>query len=211
MAKPVNVRDIVKIELYSTGLSIAVGITGSYIFREFQYSNVNPWLNMALLFTVPHVGLLLGANRKLRQLLDFDSSIEIIGQSFARKGRKIPFKADGKNQSDIFMFSIGNDTSQAVEIDSITISDEGNNYTTSLPDLEYFIRKGWSRQQRNLSAFARRYWTKDERLSTIEYQTRMNILLSVNGLIIDRGDRRSGRYAIPPSALNGILRPFLAN
>ncbi len=203
MAKTINVRNIMILELWSTGLAIAVGVTGSYILHEFQYSNVNPWLNIALLFTAPHAGLLLGAHHKLRQELDYKSGIEIVGQSLARKGRKIPFKADGRNR-DIFMFSIPWNSSkpntESLKLDSFKVIIDDIDYTVSLSDMESFIRTAWHKQRNGKPGLSRPYWTKEHRprLKTLEYNARMDILLSIPGVILDRSQGRSGRLANSP-------------
>lgn len=200
MAKKINPKNIVILEASATVLCTAFGLIGSYALgRFYPYLTIDTGLNVALSWIIPHTPILFAVTDSLRHELGLKSPVSIIGQSLGGKRRKIPFKANGQDR-DIFMFSIGNETNEVIEIDSITVSIDDNNYTISLSDLEYFIRKGWTRQRNNLSAFARRHWTKNERLSTIEYQTRMRILLSINGLVIDRGERRSGKLALPPSA-----------
>ena len=189
------------LETSATVLCTTFGLVGSYALSRFYPSltMADAGFNVAISWIIPHVPIIFAVTDSLRHELGLKSPTSIIGQSLGGKGRKIPFAANGKNR-DIFMFSIGNETNEVVEINSITVSRDDNNYTTSLSDLEYFIRKGWARQRQRLSAFSRRYWMKNERLSTVEYQARMSILLSIDGLIVDRGERRSGRLAIPPSA-----------
>ncbi len=203
MAKNVNAKDIAILELWSTGLAVSVGATYSFILRELHYSNVNPWLNMALLFAIPHTGLLFGAHHKLRQSLNLKSGIEIIGNSFSKRtGRKIPFSANGKD-GNILMSSIpwlNSDNIEEPETESFTVRIGDIDYTVTLAEMESFIRAAWNRQRAGTSGLSRTYWTRDRRprLKTLEYNARMIILSSVPGLILDRSQGRSGRLAISP-------------
>ncbi len=200
MTKKINAKNIVVLGLSGTVLGTAFGAISTYPLQVFwPHSQVNGLLNITLVLCSLYGPLAYSAFDSLRHELGYKSPTSIIGQSLGGKRRKIPFKANGQDK-DIFMFSVDNEANEVVEMDSITVSVNDNNYTTSLSDLEYFIRKGWARQRQRLSAFSRRYWMKNERLSTVEYQARMSILLSIDGLIVDRGERRSGRLAIPPSA-----------
>ncbi len=216
MAKKINAKNIVILELWSTGLAVTVGATYSFIFRELHYSNVNTWFNIALLFAVPHTGLLFGAHHKLRQGLDLKSGVEVVGQSLGRKGRKIPFRANGQDR-DIFMSVIPwiNSTSdlELPRLDNFKVTIDDIDYTVSTSEMESFVRTAWHRQRNGKPGLSRPYWTQQHRprLKTLEYNARMDILLVTPGLVLDRSQGRSGRLANSPlltiEALDSLFAP----
>lgn len=219
MPKTINIKDIAIVELWSTGLAISVGATYSFIFRELHYSNVNTWLNIALLFAVPHTGLLFGAHHKLRQALNLKSGVEVIGQSLGGKRRKIPFKANGRDR-DIFMSAIPipwiNSTLSIEDdsrLDNFKVTIDDIDYTVSASEMESFVRTAWHRQRNGKPGLSRPYWTKEHRprLKTLEYNARMDILSVAPGLILDRSQGRSGRLANSPlltiEALGDLFTP----
>jgi hypothetical protein len=122
-------------------------------------------------------------------------------------GRKIPINAGDKSK-DIFMqtlqLSSGSSTTEQISyepVDTISIWYDENEYTLTLPEIEKFIG-----QAKN--GFSRNYWTRQHRprLKTLEYNIRMWALASVDGLVINRSEGRSGRLSVSPNEAIQIIR-----
>lgn len=132
--------------------------------------------------------------------------------------RAIPFGANGK-QSHIFM-SILPWMKPQPEMDSqpefdlptiFTSTIDGNDYSVTLPEIETFVRTAWRKQRIGEAGLSRPYWTRrhQPRLRPLEYYTRLNILLSCSGLVLDRSQRRSGRLSVPPAlAIKALQSQF---
>jgi hypothetical protein len=84
--------------------------------------------------------------------------------------------------------------------DAFTVSMDGNDYTVTEPEIDHFLRTAWRLQRQGKHGLSRAYWTRRHRppLHRLEYDVRMMVLLSLDGLIVDRGERRSGRLTLPP-------------
>lgn len=127
-------------------------------------------------------------------------------------GRKVPINYSGGRQSHVFLSAlplIGQkpvtdstfDQPESVALpQQFTVTIEGNPYTVSLNDMRDFLYVAWRRQRAGYNGLSRKYWCKDRRptISKLEYSVRLHILLAVDGLIVDRGERRSGRLSVPP-------------
>lgn len=84
--------------------------------------------------------------------------------------------------------------------DSWTVEINGVRNTVTEAELSTFLTKVWRRQRSGFSGLSRTYWMREHRprLRRQEYEARLTILLGVGGLIVDRGERRSGRLILPP-------------
>src|SRR3989304_4662040 len=96
--------------------------------------------------------------------------------------------------------------------DQFTVTVDGLPYTLQLPQIQDFLYTAWRRQRAGLPGLSRFYWTEErrpERFNRQLYDALMVLLSSVEGLIVDRGERRSGRLAAPPQlsirAIQGVL------
>ena len=58
----------------------------------------------------------------------------------------------------------------------------------------------WRRQVQLKSPFSRRYWTRQRRprLKTLQYNTMMILMMSLNGLVVNRDEGRSGILTLSP-------------
>lgn len=74
---------------------------------------------------------------------------------------------------------------------------QGLDYTVTRGELENFLYTAWKRQRNNKAGLSRTYWTKTQRLQRELYEARI-LILDSSGLIVDRGERRSGRLTVPP-------------
>lgn len=89
---------------------------------------------------------------------------------------------------------------------TFTVLVDGLDHTVTLDEIDYFIRKVWALQRLGKNGLSRKYWTRTHKpaLDRLHYDTRVNLLLMA-GIIVDRGDKRSGRLAVPPNkALDAI-------
>ena len=95
--------------------------------------------------------------------------------------------------------------------DIFTVTIEDNEHSVTLDEIETFTRKAWNRQRAGKAGLSRTYWTRQHRprLRPLENYTRVNVLLSVNGLILDRSKRRSGRLGVSPLiAIQALQKQF---
>lgn len=199
----------------ATVASVSTGLVGSYVWSKFGY-DVDYGLVVASswLLTVG-VPSLIVSMETLRRTLGERKPVTVTVGGDRRGRRAIPVTANGK-PSHVFLSSIpwlrlpegevgAGSSSQAGGGDPLpqtfTVEVEGNNYSVTIDEVETFVRGAWRRQLRGAAAFSRPYWTREHRprLKPIEYYTRLNVLLSCTGLVLDRGPRRSGRLAVPPA------------
>ncbi len=89
---------------------------------------------------------------------------------------------------------------EEAQMASFMVEIDGIGYTVLWPEMEDFVRGIWARQRVGKPGMSRPYWTTQYRppLTTREYNARINVLLGVNGLILDRGQGRSGRLSVSP-------------
>ncbi len=204
MGRKINAGNVRILTLSGTILGAACGAIGTYPLHIFYpYAQVNVWLNISLILTPLYGGLAYAAIDSLRHELGWRSPVKIISNSFDRPRRKIPFSSNEKD-GNIFMFSIPwikpSTEKQELKLESFTVQIDDIDYTISLSDMESFIRSAWYRQRNGKNGLSRNYWTRQHRprLKILEYYIRMNVLSSVPGLILDRGQGRSGRLANSP-------------
>lgn len=69
-----------------------------------------------------------------------------------------------------------------------------------LPTVETFLHRAYGRQWDRRPPFSRRYWTQERRppLDTSAYYAVLTLLVA-HGLIVNRGERRSGKLLLQPS------------
>jgi hypothetical protein len=208
--KKLSAKNIGILSLTTTGLGISVSFGISYIM-EWETG----W-TIALINTIANTPLLLASSDALRQELGLRSPIQIIGNSRKRAfGRKIPINIDGK-QSNIFMQTLSlasglpQQDYEPAKIDTISIWYEENEYTLTIAEIEEFIYVAWRRQSQKKNGLSRQYWTKKRRprLKTLEYNIRIWVLVSCDGLIIDRSEGRSGRLAVSPKEAILAIRSY---
>jgi len=71
-------------------------------------------------------------------------------------------------------------------------------------DLSRALRLAWHRRHRN--PWSRNAMMDSVLLSRDEYDAMMNLLQSVPGVVLDRGERRSGRIRLPPMTALEMVR-----
>lgn len=132
----------------------------------------------------------------------------------ATPSRAIPYTANGKSG---YVFNYATSAfdwmTKARQDDDVmlpedfTISVDGATHTITEPEIDFFIRRAWSKQRAGRAGLSRAYWTKTLRpaLSRQEYEARMTLLLSVPRLVINRSERRSGKLSVPPQTAKRAL------
>jgi hypothetical protein len=209
--KRLSAKNIAILAGTTTGLGVSVSLGISYIMEW-----PTTW-TIALVNTIANTPLLLASSDALRQELGLRSPIQIIGNGSKRAfGRKIPINVEGK-QSNIFMQTLSlasglpKQEYEPATIDTVSVWYDENEYTLTIPELEEFIYVVWRRQGQKKNGFSRSYWTKQRRprLKTLEYNVRMWLLVSCDGLTVDRSEGRSGRLAVPPDEAIKIIRSNL--
>ncbi len=207
MKQEINAENIKTLALYTTILSATAGAASSYpLHVMYPDLDVNILFNTTAFICFTHTLLAFAAQDGLRREFGWRSPVKIIKNSFTRSRRKIPLNANGKS-SDIFMSSISLPSLHAEETESFTVRINNINYTVPLSDMENFIRAVWARQRNGEPGLSRTYWVKQRRprLKTVEYDVRIRILENVPGLILDRGQGRSGRLAASPLLIMDAL------
>lgn len=206
MAK-LNLKDIMTIYGAATFASISTGLVGSYVWSKFDY-NVDYGLvvSSTWLLTVGVPSVLVSASTLKEKLGERrENTVRAIGGQQNR--RAIPMTANGR-QSHIFLSSIPflkyQPEQPQVEAELPTVFQceiDGNGYSITTDELETFIRTAWKRQRAGNAGLSRPYWTRQHkpRLKPLEYYCRLNVLLTCNGLILDRSKRRSGRLSVSPA------------
>ncbi len=201
-ARKVSATNVIKLSGTTTVLSLGVGASGSFLLSNW-YPNISVSTCMTWAWIVPHFYILVAAVDTLREELGFRSPARIVGNWGKRTfGRRIPVNA-GDKSTDIFMQVLPFTTTKnqdVVELETITVWYNDTSYTITIPELEEFLYVAWRRQSQEKSPFSRDYWTRQRRprLKTLEYNLRMTVLISVDGLVIDRGERRSGKLTLEP-------------
>jgi len=113
-----------------------------------------------------------------------------------------------QGSTNVFMSLIGwSDDQKRDMADSYTVSIAGSAFTLTEVEIEDFLAGAWRRQRAGHPGLSRQYWTSQHRprLRRLEYQARLELISSVQGLVLDREERRSGRLALPPKlALQAI-------
>ncbi len=166
---------------------------------------------MALINMIANTPLLLACSDALRQELGLRSPTHIVG-NWTRKifGRKIVVNA-GDKKTDIFMQTLAlssSNKSEIIELETITVWYDDNEYTISMSELEEFLYVSWLRQTQTKNAFSRDYWTKQRnpRMKTLRYNIIMLALTNCDGLITDRSEKRSGTLNIRPDLAMKIIK-----
>lgn len=156
------------------------------------------------------------ASDSLLKSLGRRSPITISTRGGHSQGRKVPINYR-EGQSHLFLSALPrlkhhDKTDLMVEADPIptveipqifTVDMDGFCYEVPITDLRDFLYKAWARQRVGKPGFSRNYWMKDHRpkkLDRQQYDAMIAILSSVNGLLLNRDQRRSGRLALPPEA-----------
>lgn len=201
-----NARDIATIYAASTFASVSTGLVGSYIWQSLGGVRVDYGLVTAstwfLVVGLPSVTV---SGATLRRKLGEMTGTQVTAIAARNTGRKIPVSSNGK-QSHLFM-SVApvfqratlRNNEPAMPCQFIATL-QGVEYTVLQGELEEFLYATWRRQRAGKPAMSRNYWTRQRRprLRTVEYNARIAILQSIDGLILDRSRARSGRLSLPP-------------
>lgn len=198
--------------------SITTGLVGGYLWghlgghTDYVLAVGGTWL---LTVGLPSVA---ASAESLRRVLGRQAAPSIHASNRAG-GRTIPLTVDGRTTS-LFLSSLlwfnqthrSQDELSPLLPEQFTVTVEGVPYTLSLPQIEAFLYHAWRRQRARQPGLSRAYWTverRPDRLSRHLYDALMTLLCSVDGLVLDRGERRSGRLAVPPQlSLQAIQGTF---
>jgi hypothetical protein len=92
-----------------------------------------------------------------------------------------------------------------LEFEYISVDADGIPHTFREDELADFLRRAW--RWRNRRPWSRkRHLATDIRLTRREYDAIMTLLLSVNSIVYDRDQNRSGKIKLPPGACLHIVR-----
>lgn len=190
-----------------TVAAVTTGLVGSYLLHKGGYQVDTGSLVAATWLTTIGVPHCLAFSRSIARNLGERDPYRIAVQSSIKPQRAIPVNAWGK-ASHIFAFAFP-DGPRVEETPNAFTVDLGNGDTTlTYTDVEDFLRATWRRQRSGRAGLSRRYHTKTRRprLEPVTYNAMITLLLSVDGLVVDRGERRSGRLSMPPQhTLNTLL------
>ena len=83
-----------------------------------------------------------------------------------------------------------------------TVTIDGIPYDVPITQLREFLSKAFSRQRGGKSPFSRNYWMQTHRpkFDRTEYDAIMTLLTGLEGLVINRSEKRSGKLVMPPEA-----------
>jgi len=199
--------------------SISTGLVGGYLWQHWGgQTDYVVTVGVTWLITVGVPSVLISAE-SLRRILGQREGLSISASSRVLR-RSIPLTVNGR-ASALFLSSVSwlkpggvDDQAPAAAYlpDQFAVTVDGLPYTLQLPQIQDFLYIAWRRQRAGLPGLSRSYWTEErrpERLSRQLYDALMVLLSSVEGLIIDRGERRSGRLSAPPQlsikAIQGVL------
>jgi hypothetical protein len=210
MAK-LDLRDISIAYAGATAASVSTAVAGSYVWSKFGYDvDYGLVISSAWLLTVGVPSCLVSMETLRRKLGEKQqTTVSAVAGSGRIGNRSIPVYSGIEKRAHMFMSSISllrpqldpQPYSQPIDLpDTFTVNIDDNSYSVTVGEIEAFLRGAWNRQRRGDPAFSRPYWTRQARprLKPIEYYARLNVLMSVPDLILDRSKRRSGRLAVPP-------------
>ncbi len=208
MTKQINFKNIAIGTLASFTFNASIGYSLAY-FLEF-----NPVGGFLAANLLCHIPMSIAVSDALRQELGLKSPMSIVGNWTGRPASKVKVSANGKSR-DIFMSMLPSGLQPALEenhqLDTITIFMNGERYDVPFHKIEEFVYSAYSRQRQKKSGLSRRYWAELRRptITTLDYNLMMKILSSVDGLIINRSEKRSGQIATSPrEALKLIKETF---
>lgn len=164
------------------------------------------------------------AVESLAKALGKKTPVQIIANA-GSQGRAVPINYGNGKQSHVYLSAISQplkllgsrdtETQQPSQISipqSFTVVMDGTQYNVPLPDIRDFIYSVWQRQRNGHQyPFSRTHFTKHKRpkMHTKEYQALMLVLDQVPNLVVNRGQGRSGKLALPPEAtvksLQGLM------
>ncbi len=205
MAKQINAKNLAVMIPASLLFNASIGLSTAY-FSELPF--LGPFL-LANLFC--HIPMSLAVSDAIRQELGLRSPAQISGNWTARSGRKITINAGEKNKKDIFLSLLPGPSQQTKGIDelkTISIFVDNENHEVPMSKIKDFIYSVWARQRQGHYGLSRRYWTRERhpRLSTLDYKLLMTILKDVPGLIINRGERKSGYLSVSPKRAIDLIQ-----
>ncbi len=189
----------------------ATGLVGGYLWEHLG-GNTDYALSIGVTWFVA-VGLpsIAVSAASLRRALGERQQTAIT----ASPARAIPFTSNGRSgyvfnyatSAFDWMTKTTPDMTDTMLPEDFTISVDGVAHTITEPEIVFFLRRAWSRQRAGQGGLSRLYWTKTMRpaLSRQEYEARMTLLLSVPRLVINRGERRSGKLSVPPETAKRAL------
>lgn len=198
----------------ATVATAAAGAVGGYLWQHYggQTDYVAavgiPWL------VVVGGPSMFVARDRLMVALGQRQPTTVTATAAAGPGRRIPFTAAGGTKQVLMsVLPFSQPDPDPIELpEQFAVSIAGTAHTIMLPQIQDFLYASWKRQRRGLSAFSRKYWLAERRPDRLKRQTYdavMTLLLSVDGLIVDRDQRRSGRLAVPPQlsikAIQGVF------
>lgn len=202
-----NPKQIATAYAGATVASVSTSLVGSFIWQRLGGVEVDTALivSSAWFLTVGIPSVIVSAE-SLRHTLGEKSPNTVTAIGGGRHRRAIPFSINGR-QSHVFLSAIPwlksqEDTTQPqIELPTIfTAIVDDTSHSVTVDELEHFLRGAWRRQRLGEAPFSRPFWTRQSRprLKPLEYYARLNVLLSVEGLILDRQKRRSGKLSVPP-------------
>jgi hypothetical protein len=209
MARKTNFNDVAIAYLGGSVASVATGLVGSYLLVKAGYRvDVGSTVAATWLTTIGVPSCLVFGRSIARSLGERDP-YRISVQSSTKLQRSIPWNVGGSARHVFaFAFPDGPRMASEIETNAFTVNLGSGPITLAHNEVEDFLRATWRRQLSGKAGLSRRYHctTRRPRLEPVTYNAMIVLLLSVDGLVIDRGERRSGKLALPPGyTLNTLL------
>lgn len=221
--------DYKQIAIAYAGASVACVVTGAVsgaLWSEFGgNTDYSIWIGGTWLIVVGMPSLAVASDTLLK-VLGKKEPIKIIGNA-GHQGRAVPINYGNGKRSQVFLSSLtapirlrgsqANDQHkeppqpQMSIPQTFTVVIDGTGYQVPIADIREFLHTAWQRQRQGKPAFSRNWWTKQRRprMHPKEHQAMMLVLDQATGAIVNRGQGRSGKLALPPEAtiksLQGLM------
>lgn len=213
--------DLKQMALAYGGASFAAVVAGSVsggLWAEIGgNTNYSLWIGGSWLVVVGLPSMAVASDTLLRTL-GKKSPIQIISNIGGNQGRKVPINYRNGRQSHVFLSAlpmIGGRQPEPIEVpevpQSFTVMMDDNHYQVPVSEIRDFLHTSWQRQRQGKPAFSRNWWTKTRRpkMHEKQYRALMLVLNKIDGIVINRGQGRSGKLALPPEATVKTLQGLM--
>lgn len=212
MAK-INFKQVVLSYAAGTSASVTTGWVLASLWDHYGGRPDYPTLvGGAWLMTVGIPSCLLAADSIREAFGERRNSVSVSSGPSSVLGRMVPINySSGTKHTFLSSLPMGQDQPEVSTPKSFTVTMDGNDHTIVSNDLDSFLHTAWRLQRQKRHGLSRKYWTRQHRprYHRLEYDAIIFILLSVEGLIVDRGDRRSGRLTLPPKLALNVIKNTL--
>lgn len=216
-------------KLYAKQIAIAyAGATFTTVTTSAMFAQLVEWPMGYTVgwswFAVVGLPSVVVAAESLAKALGKKTPVQIISNA-GNQGRAVPINYGNGKQSHVYLSAltapvrlIGGNNRQPEPAQppmsipqSFTVVIDDTPYQVPITDIRNFLHTAWQRQRQGLPVFSRTYWTKQKRprMHPKEYQAMMLVLDQAQGAVINRGQGRSGKLALPPEATVKTLQGLM--